>query len=242
MNLLNVECEILFSQESHSSRHCQIFRFHERKISWNSHSNADRSRFDKTSWRISRFHWKTQVLKDFEKNWFKGMAFLVNLRWYIFTNEWKIGRTRPASPLRFTFDDNLVDDTSGKLLPNKLTVDNLTIDWLRSRLNELETSLKTTQLSRQTSQQAQENNADTKPHTLDYSREREELRLRCQEKKLQRQAEVIRAALNELGCEELPSGCDLSMEGSFTEPPPIMKVEKLKIPQNCLQKLEIPFF
>ncbi|XP_043273873.1 tyrosine-protein kinase Fer isoform X2 [Venturia canescens] len=133
-------------------------------------------------------------------------------------------RTRPASPLRFTFDDNLVDDTSGKLLPNKLTVDNLTIDWLRSRLNELETSLKTTQLSRQTSQQAQENNTDTKPHNLDYSREREELRLRCQEKKLQRQAEVIRGALNELGCEELPSGCDLSMEGSFTEPPVTMKV------------------
>lgn len=59
---------------------------------------------------------------------------------------------------------------------------------------------------------------------LDYSREREELRLRCQEKKLQRQVEVIRGALNELGCEELPSGCDLSMEGSFTEPPPVLKV------------------
>jgi tyrosine-protein kinase Fer len=54
--------------------------------------------------------------------------------------------------------------------------------------------------------------------TLDYSQEREELRVRCQERKLQRQAEVIRGALNELGCEELPSGCDLSMEGSFTEP------------------------
>ena len=58
--------------------------------------------------------------------------------------------------------------------------------------------------------------------TLDYSQEREELRLRCQERKLQRQAEVIRGALNELGCEELPSGCDLSMEGSFSEP--IIKV------------------
>lgn len=52
----------------------------------------------------------------------------------------------------------------------------------------------------------------------DYSQEQEELRLHCQEKKLQKQAEVIRGALNELGCEELPSGCDLSMEGSFSEP------------------------
>ena len=59
---------------------------------------------------------------------------------------------------------------------------------------------------------------------MDYSQEREELRLRCQEKKLQRQAEVIRSALNELGCEELPSGCDLSVEGSFTETAPISKV------------------
>ena len=50
---------------------------------------------------------------------------------------------------------------------------------------------------------------------LDYSREREELRLRCQEKKLQRQVDVIRAALNELGCEELPLGYDLSMESSL---------------------------
>lgn len=59
---------------------------------------------------------------------------------------------------------------------------------------------------------------------LDYSREREELRLRCQEKKLQRQVDVIRAALNELGCEELPLGYDLSMESSFADSPSISKV------------------
>ncbi|XP_051156812.1 tyrosine-protein kinase Fer isoform X1 [Leptopilina boulardi] len=132
-------------------------------------------------------------------------------------------RTRPASPIRFTFDENLVEDTSGKLLPNKLTVDNLTIDWLRNRLSELEASLKTTQHSRQASQSL-DNNCDSKTSLFDYSQEREELKLRCQEKKLQRQAEVIRSALNELGCEELPSGCDLSVEGSFTETPTISKV------------------
>ncbi|XP_033224722.1 tyrosine-protein kinase Fer isoform X3 [Belonocnema kinseyi] len=131
-------------------------------------------------------------------------------------------RTRPASPIRFTFDENLVEDTSGKLQPNKLTVDNLTIDWLRNRLSELEASLKTTQQSRQTSQ-SMDINCDSKTLILDYSQERKELGLRCQEKKLQRQAEVIRSALNELGCEELPSGCDLSVEGSFTETPPISK-------------------
>lgn len=61
--------------------------------------------------------------------------------------------------------------------------------------------------------------------TLDYSREREELKLRCQEKKLQRQVEVIKGALSELGCDdELPSGCDLSMEGSFTDSSTINKV------------------
>ncbi|CAL1677593.1 unnamed protein product [Lasius platythorax] len=133
-------------------------------------------------------------------------------------------KTRPASPIRFTFDENLVDDTSGKLSPNKLTVDNLTIDWLRSRLTELETSLKTTQQNRQSPQFLQENNSDSKISVLDYSREREELKLRCQEKKLQRQVEVIRGALNELGCEELPLGCDLSMEGSFTDSPTNNKV------------------
>ncbi|XP_003706220.1 tyrosine-protein kinase Fer isoform X2 [Megachile rotundata] len=132
--------------------------------------------------------------------------------------------TRPASPIRFTFDENLVDDTSGKLLPNKLTVDNLTIDWLRNRLSELEASLKTAQQTRQNAQYPSENNSDSKISVLDYSREREELRLRCQEKKLQRQVDVIRGALNELGCEELPPGYDISMESSFTDPPAINKV------------------
>ncbi|XP_020291800.1 tyrosine-protein kinase Fer isoform X1 [Pseudomyrmex gracilis] len=145
-------------------------------------------------------------------------------------------KTRPASPIRFTFDENLVDDTSGKLSPNKLTVDNLTIDWLRSRLTELETALKLTQQNRQTPQLSQENNSDSRISVLDYSREREELRLRCQEKKLQKQVDVIRSALNELGCEELPSGCDLSVEGSFTESPTINKNYKLVRSAVLLQR------
>ena len=131
-------------------------------------------------------------------------------------------RTRPASPIRFVFDENLIDDTSGKLLPNKLTVDNLTIDWLRNQLTELEMSLKKVQQSRQNSQYSPEN-SDSKASLLDYPRERQELQLRWDEKKLQRQVDVIRAALNELGCEELPLGYDLTMETPFVESPAISK-------------------
>lgn len=53
---------------------------------------------------------------------------------------------------------------------------------------------------------------------MDYTKERELIRLRCKEKKFLREAEIIRTALNELGCEEVPAGCDLSMAGTFVEP------------------------
>lgn len=42
----------------------------------------------------------------------------------------------------FSFDDQLIEETVGKFQPNKLTVDNLTVEWLKNKLNELETSLK----------------------------------------------------------------------------------------------------
>lgn len=42
----------------------------------------------------------------------------------------------------FSFDDQLIEETVGKLQPNKLTVDNLTVEWLKNKLNELEASLK----------------------------------------------------------------------------------------------------
>lgn len=53
-----------------------------------------------------------------------------------------ICRTNPANPVPFIFDESLVDDTSGKLLANKLTVDNLTVEWLKNKQSELETSIK----------------------------------------------------------------------------------------------------
>lgn len=42
--------------------------------------------------------------------------------------------------------------------------------------------------------------------------------LRCQEKQMLKLVDVIKTALNEVGCEELPSGCDdISVEQSFIE-------------------------
>lgn len=50
-------------------------------------------------------------------------------------------RSPPSTPVIFTFDQSLVEDTSGKLLPNQLTVDNLTVEWLKEKLTELENTL-----------------------------------------------------------------------------------------------------
>lgn len=51
-------------------------------------------------------------------------------------------RSSAALPVIFRFDDQLIEDTVGKLQPNQLTVDNLTVDWLRQRITELESSIK----------------------------------------------------------------------------------------------------
>lgn len=52
-------------------------------------------------------------------------------------------RTSPSAPITFQFDQSLIEDTLGnKLQPNALLVDNLTVDWLRGRLADLETALK----------------------------------------------------------------------------------------------------
>lgn len=51
-------------------------------------------------------------------------------------------KTSPPSPVPFVFDEALIDENVGKLQPNTLTVDNLTVEWLRTRLNDLEAALK----------------------------------------------------------------------------------------------------
>ncbi|XP_049797590.1 tyrosine-protein kinase Fer [Schistocerca nitens] len=118
----------------------------------------------------------------------------------------------PATPT-LSFDDSLVEDTSGKLLPNQLAVDNLTIESLRARLQELEAGVR--------------DNQELQHHlTAQLPSEpaaRELVEAQCVERRLQRQLEMIRGALSELGCEELPSGCDLSLslsvEAAFRQPP-----------------------
>lgn len=51
-------------------------------------------------------------------------------------------RSSPTEQLKFTFDSSLVEDTSGKLQPDQLTVDNLTIDSVQSKMADLESRLK----------------------------------------------------------------------------------------------------
>lgn len=51
-------------------------------------------------------------------------------------------KTVSVSPLQFQFDESLIEDVPGKLQSSTLAVDNLTIDWLRTRLLELELAVK----------------------------------------------------------------------------------------------------
>lgn len=50
--------------------------------------------------------------------------------------------------MKFAFDESLVEESPGKLLPNQLTVDNLTVEWLRTKLSDLENSIKENQEKR----------------------------------------------------------------------------------------------
>uniref|UniRef100_A0A182J4H5 non-specific protein-tyrosine kinase n=2 Tax=Anopheles atroparvus TaxID=41427 RepID=A0A182J4H5_ANOAO len=155
-------------------------------------------------------------------------------------------KTSPTAPVVFQFDEALVEDSLGKLQANTLTVDNLTVDWLRGRQTELEGTIKDLQ-DRQNKLHSETNGTNgataaspgtspvgtpgTKPSTpilnggstnglvmlgkdQTVQKSSKELNsLRCQERQTLRLVDMIRTALNEVGCEELPSGCDdLSVE------------------------------
>ncbi|XP_047997014.1 tyrosine-protein kinase Fer isoform X3 [Leguminivora glycinivorella] len=139
-------------------------------------------------------------------------------------------KSPPSTPVSFTFDESLVEDTSGKLQPNQLTVDNLTVEWLKEKLTELEGALqdnreKQAQLVPETNGVCKNNNTSLingvngidrhspPPTPAAASEPVKLLELRMAERKCAKQAEMIRSALAELGCEEAPSGCpDLSAE------------------------------
>ncbi|XP_072929317.1 tyrosine-protein kinase Fer isoform X5 [Epargyreus clarus] len=142
-------------------------------------------------------------------------------------------KSPPSTPVPFTFDESLVEDTSGKLQPNQLTVDNLTVEWLKEKLTELESTLQDNR-EKQTALQGPEiigngvcknNNTgitngvngidrhSPPPIPMTTSEPVKLMELRVAERKCAKQAEMIRSALAELGCEEAPSGCpDLSAE------------------------------
>ncbi|XP_061704531.1 tyrosine-protein kinase Fer isoform X3 [Cydia pomonella] len=139
-------------------------------------------------------------------------------------------KSPPSTPVSFTFDESLVEDTSGKLQPNQLTVDNLTVEWLKEKLTELEGTLqdnreKQAQLVPEANGVCKNNNTSLTngvngidrhsppPIPATATEPVKLLELRMAERKCAKQAEMIRSALAELGCEEAPSGCpDLSAE------------------------------
>jgi len=53
-----------------------------------------------------------------------------------------LDRTIPKAQQKFLFDETLTEDSSGKLQPNVIAVDNLTLDWLKSKIVELENEQK----------------------------------------------------------------------------------------------------
>ncbi|XP_044314702.1 tyrosine-protein kinase Fer isoform X3 [Drosophila rhopaloa] len=145
-------------------------------------------------------------------------------------------KTSPTSPMLFQFDETLIEDIPGKLQSSTLTVDNLTVDWLRNRLQELESAVKDCQEKQlkmiehvnggspvangsiisngsNTSNGIQSNKDSQCRQSKDLNA------LRCQEKQKQKLVDMIKCALNEVGCEELPSGCDdhLTLEQTFIE-------------------------
>ncbi|XP_066248419.1 tyrosine-protein kinase Fer isoform X2 [Euwallacea similis] len=138
-----------------------------------------------------------------------------------FTERYK---TTPTEQVKFAFDESLVEESAGKLQPNQLTVDNLTVEWLRNKLTELESSIKENQEKRTCLTNGHNGeslvNGKTTPIneinnrlSLSFESSRKDINeLKCQERKMVKQTELIKAALNELGCEEAPSGCDISID------------------------------
>ncbi|CAG9833730.1 unnamed protein product [Diabrotica balteata] len=130
-------------------------------------------------------------------------------------------KTTPQEPVKFIFDESLVEDSAGKLLPNQLTVDNLTVEWLRTKLSDLETNIKEIQEKRTSitstdslvNGKTTSNEASNRLSIINIDTSKKEINeLKCQERKMLKQTELIRSALNELGCEEAPAACDLSID------------------------------
>ena len=136
-------------------------------------------------------------------------------------------KTSPPKPISFKFDQSLLENQQTKLKCNEITVDDLTVDSLRVKLKENESQLKETKtqikekqtlvIQHDTEFQTVQFKSDpasvTKKYSLKKSMDllkKEINELRCVEQKLSRQNELISGPLGDLGCELVPSGCDLS--------------------------------
>uniref|UniRef100_A0A1I8Q228 Tyrosine-protein kinase n=1 Tax=Stomoxys calcitrans TaxID=35570 RepID=A0A1I8Q228_STOCA len=136
-------------------------------------------------------------------------------------------RTSPTTPIVFQFDESLIRDIPGKLHSSTLAVDNLTVDWLRTKQLELELFVRDCQ-EKQMKMIEHVNggsptiangsiisNGSINSNGIQSSKENQNRQskdlnaLRCQEKQKQKLLDMIKFALNEVGCEELPPGDDL---------------------------------
>lgn len=88
-------------------------------------------------------------------------------------------RTSPATPVVFQFDQSLLEDkeTFGKLQPNSLTLDNLTVDWLRAKLTDLENSIKECQ-EKQSKLQSENGTAQIIPITNGLSSRKDSMNIK----------------------------------------------------------------
>ncbi|CAH1728224.1 unnamed protein product [Chironomus riparius] len=150
------------------------------------------------------------------------------------TDEYKdLADKYKSLPVIFRFDDNPNEENFGKLQPNQLAIDNLTIESLRQRIADLEQSIKECQekqqkiageingkkISSSTSsiQSAASNNILTTNSSnlngvsnsmKDTKFNKDLCSLKCQERQMNKLVEIIRSSLNEVSINELPSGCD----------------------------------
>ncbi|XP_077296884.1 tyrosine-protein kinase Fer isoform X2 [Arctopsyche grandis] len=148
-------------------------------------------------------------------------------------------KNSPCDVITFSFEPSLVEDTSGNLKVNQLTVDNLTVEWLKNKLTDLETNLQENKEKQSSFQSAEiitvnginkssnggspttngtringcspeilnNRNSPTLDTASINSESRELIELKCNEVQWTKQADLLRTALSELGCEEAPSGC-----------------------------------
>ncbi|XP_058978010.1 tyrosine-protein kinase Fer isoform X3 [Musca domestica] len=135
-------------------------------------------------------------------------------------------RTSPTTPVVFQFDESLIKDIPGKLQSSTLAVDNLTVDWLRTKQLELELFVRDCQEKQMKmiehvnggspiANGSITSNGSINSNGIQSSKENQNRQskdlnaLRCQEKQKQKLLDMIKCALNEVGCEELPPGDDL---------------------------------